>query len=135
MQELVALKPAGANTQGQGLAEQLYFDALTGKARLYVKPKTETIYAPSAALAQARQADPTMDQSGKQLKVEPRQVVIYSANSAEPKVYWIFAIVQNEGGNHSYVRTIIVDAHNLQPDKFGTREEFDAWLQKVRTAP
>lgn len=132
LQETLILKADGA--QNDEATEQMYFDTITGKVRVWIVPRDQKVWSPTVAVPDSRKADASIDVK-EILKVEPKPIVIVT-DTGERKPFYLISVVgvdANHPDKHAYVTTIWVDAVNRgNAGKVNTREDLEAWVAKVK---
>jgi hypothetical protein len=121
-QEVIALEPAA--NESKALASLLFFDASTGLCRQYVVPTNVTLNGPVQAMANSMPANWEADWTNN-LKVEPRPLI------RNGHIYYTVGILDTQGDEHPYVRSIIVDGRDMKPYQVNNHDELIALIDKL----
>ncbi|MBS1991292.1 MAG: hypothetical protein JSS86_09635 [Cyanobacteria bacterium SZAS LIN-2] len=121
-QEVIALEPAA--NESKALASLLFFDASTGHCRQYVVPTNVTLNGPVQAMANSMPANWEADWTNN-MKVEPRPLI------RNGHIYYAVGILDTQGDEHPYVRSIIVDGRDMKPYQVNNHAELLSLIDKL----
>lgn len=123
LQEVFQLEPAAKDNFG--LVEVLFFDAITGKVRVW-QNLNDSLTGPSRAGLQVRNADPDMGNWEDTARVEPKLI-----KKEGRGIYHFYTVVTHNAPGYkdgSYVTSVLVNAKNGAAWRIQTAEQLTHFL-------
>lgn len=120
MKLIVPLEPRGGNSFS--LSRVLFFDAITGKVKVYTSPADERLNGPRKALLNVHNAAPDADW-GEYVEVEPKLV------HGKQGTFWLVTVIRKDPSSHAFVMLVAVDMKTLRAYRFDDINHFDSFLE------